>query len=279
VQGDLEALPFRRGSLAGTWARAAYLHVARERLPLALADLHRALCIGAPIELTMKRGEYEGSALPGDDFPGRFFACWQPADLADVVTGAGFVVNDLEADEEWVVVTATRGRTLADTVGPAMRLLVCGLNPRLYAADAGVGFARPGNRFWPAALAAGLVTREREPLHALRAHGVGMTDLVKRATVGASELSPAEFHQGLWRVRRLVDRHQPHAVCFVGLTGWRTAVHRRARAGVQDDTLGDAKVYVMPNTSGLNARVPLSELTDHLRAAAHLAQLGQKPAI
>jgi TDG/mug DNA glycosylase family protein len=278
VQGDLEALPFRRGALAGAWARAAYLHVERERLPLALGDLHRALRVGAAVELTMKRGDYQGSDLPGDDFPGRFFACWQPAELTDVVVGAGFAVDELEADEEWIIVRATRARTLADTVGPGMDLLLCGLNPSLYAADAGVGFARPGNRFWPAALAAGLVTRDRDPVDALRTHGIGMTDVVKRATVGAAELAPGEFRQGLARIRRLVWRHQPRAGCFVGLAGWRAAVDRRAKAGAQEETLADANVYVMPNTSGLNARVRVEELTDHLRAAASLAQLGRFPA-
>lgn len=270
VQADLEALPLRRGSVGAAWSRAAYLHVDRERLPLALGDLHRALRVGAPIELTMKRGDYQGSELPGDDFPGRFFACWQPAELADVLTGAGFAVDELEADGEWIVVKATRARTLPDTVGPAMRLLLCGLNPSIYAADAGVGFARPGNRFWPAALAAGLVTRDRDPVHALRAHGIGMTDLVKRATVGVADLEPGEFRQGLARVRRLVARHRPATVCFVGLTGWRAAVDPKARAGVQDDTIADANVYVMPNPSGLNAHARVDDLAQHLRTAADL---------
>jgi double-stranded uracil-DNA glycosylase len=277
VQGDLEALPFRRGTLAGAWARASYLHVERERLPLALAELHHALRVGAPVDLTMKRGDYEGWELPGDDFPGRFFACWAPPDLADVVVGAGFVIDDFEADSEWIVVNGRRARTLPDTVGPRMRLLLCGLNPSLCAADAGVGFARPGNRFWPAALAAGLVTRDRDPLHALRVHGVGMTDLVKRATVGAAELAPAEFRQGLLRVWRLVARHRPGAVCFVGLTGWRAAVDRRAKAGLQPNRIGDVPVYVMPNTSGLNARVRVDELADHLRAAAALGGMATPP--
>ena len=58
---------------------------------------------------------------------------------------------------------ATRARSLPDTVGPGMRLLVCGLNPSVYSADAGIGFARPGNRFWPAAIAAGIVTVDRDP--------------------------------------------------------------------------------------------------------------------
>jgi TDG/mug DNA glycosylase family protein len=152
-----------------------------------------------------------------------------------------------------------------------MRLLFCGLNPSLYAADAGVGFARPGNRFWPAAIAAGIVTRDRDARHALRQHGVGMTDLVKRASVGAMELTRDEYRDGAARVERLVRRLQPGAVCFVGLAGWRAAIDRTAQAGVQPDGFAGAPAYVMPNTSGLNARVPLGELADHLRAAAALA--------
>jgi TDG/mug DNA glycosylase family protein len=271
VQGDLEHLPFRRRSLHGAWARAAYLHVAREQLPLALAELHHALDVDAPIELTMKRGSYEGSDLPDDSFPGRFFACWEPAELADVVVGAGFLIDDLSSDAEWTIVQGRRARTLPDTVGPEMRMLVCGLNPSLYAADAGVGFARPGNRFWPAALAAGIVTRDRDPFDALRTHGVGMTDLVKRATVGADEIRAGEFRQGLVRVRRLVARHRPGAVCFLGLAGWRAAVDRHATTGRQSETIDGVPAYVMPNPSGLNAHARVEDLADHLRAAADLA--------
>jgi TDG/mug DNA glycosylase family protein len=155
-----------------------------------------------------------------------------------------------------------------------MRLLMCGLNPSLYAADAGVGFARPGNRFWPATLAAGIVSTDRSPDRALADHGVGMTDLVKRATVAAAELTADEYRAGLERVRRLVAWLRPGAVCFIGLAGWRAAVDRRAVAGVQPADLGGVPVYVMPSTSGLNARVPAAELADHLRAAARLADGG-----
>jgi TDG/mug DNA glycosylase family protein len=152
-----------------------------------------------------------------------------------------------------------------------MRLLVCGLNPSEFAADAGVGFARPGNRFWPAALEAGVVTHDRDPRHALAHHGIGMTDLVKRATIGAKELTRAEYREGAARVERLVRWLRPGAICFVGLAGWRAAVEARATAGVQPDGFGGVPAYVMPNTSGLNARTPLHALADHLRAAAALA--------
>jgi TDG/mug DNA glycosylase family protein len=273
VQGDLEQLPFRRGALGGAWARASYLHIARTGLPWALAELHHALAVGAPISLTMHLGTAEG-VLTDDDFPGRFFAGWQPDELRDVLVGAGFVDVACTPDEKdsfWLHVDATRARILADTVGPDMRLLVCGLNPSLYAADAGVGFARPGNRFWPAALAAGIAARSHDARHALRAHAVGMTDLVKRATPRAAELTATEYRDGAARVERLVRWLQPGAVCFVGLAGWRAAIDPRAQPGVQPATFGGRPAYVMPSTSGLNARTRFDDLVAHLRAAAALA--------
>jgi TDG/mug DNA glycosylase family protein len=240
---------------------------------LALADLHHALAVGAPAHLTLHAGEASGP-LADDDFPGRWFAAWDADALADVFVGAGFAVERCAIDGDdpfWVDARVHRARTLPDTVGLGMRLLVCGLNPSVYAADAGVGFARPGNRFWPAACAAGLVTVDRDARAALVQHGVGMTDLVKRATPRADELTRDEYRVGLARVERLVRWLEPGAVCFVGLAGWRAAVDRRAIAGEQPDGIGGRPAYVMPSTSGLNARVPLDELADHLRAAAGLA--------
>jgi TDG/mug DNA glycosylase family protein len=267
VQGDLEALPFASQSLHGGWANMSYLHVARLRLPLALADLHRVLVVGAPVDIQVLAGSYEGRALPDDDIGGRFFASWEPGSFDDIMVGAGFDVIDLEVDNEVVRVRAVRARTLADTVGPGLRLLLVGLNPSLYAADAGVGYARPGNRFWPAALAAGLVTRDRDPAHALAAHHLGMTDVVKRATVGATELGRDEYRRGMARVERLVRWIQPGAVCMVGLSGWRAAVDAGAKPGLQPQAFGGRPVYVMPSTSGANAHAQLPELVEHLRAA------------
>ena len=271
VQADLEALPFRRGALAGGWARATYVHVPRVRLPMALADLHDALEPGAPVAVRMFQGDYEGEELPGDDFPGRFFALWDRDHLRDVLVGAGFTVTSLRVADRAFQIQLTRARTLPDTVAAGMRLLICGLNPSIYSADVGVGYARPGNRFWPAAIAAGIVTRDRDARHALGVHGVGITDLVKRATVSAGELTTAEYRDGMGRVERLVRWLRPGAVCFVGLTGWRAAVDRHAKAGVQPEAIGGVPAYVMPSTSGLNAHARLSDLIEHLGAAAALA--------
>ena len=161
IQADLEALPFRRAALGAAWARASYLHVRTERLPAALADLHRALVVGAPATLSVIAGDTSGP-WPNDDFPGRWFAGWS-IDRAARRARRCRLRRPLarhQRDDGAVAASRqlTRAALLPDTVGPGMRLLVCGLNPSLHAADAGVGFVRPGNRFWPAAIAAGVVT-------------------------------------------------------------------------------------------------------------------------
>lgn len=215
-----------------------------------LALAHRALAVG-----DRARVRFIGSR-------------WTTARRRDVLDGAGFAVLALDGRDALV----ERLRSLPDWLRPGLRLVTCGLNPSVYAADAGVNFARPGNRFWPAALAAGLVTRDRDPHHAVRVDGVGMTDLVKRATARADELDASEFASGWARVRRSVEWLQPGVLCVLGVTGWRHAVDRRARLGVQDDTIGGVPVYVMPNPSGLNAHATPAALAEHLGAALALAR-------
>lgn len=199
---------------------------------------------------------------------------WERGHLTDVFVGAGFQVDAIRPGGTGAALTlrvrARRLRTLPDTVGPAMRMLVCGLNPSLFAADAGVGFARPGNRFWPAAVAAGLVTVDRDPRHALDVHGIGMTDLVKQASPGAAGISAAEYRSGLARVERLTTWLRPALVCVVGLSGWRSAADPGATAGPQAVTLAGVPVYLMPNTSGRNASASLEQLIGHFRAAASM---------
>jgi TDG/mug DNA glycosylase family protein len=267
VQADLEALPFRPFSLGGAWGQASYLHVPKLRLPMALAQLHRSLVPGAPLALMMMRGDYSGHALRGDTFAGRFFAAWEPEPLVAVVEGAGFSVETCDTQDEWIHLRGTRLRTLPDFVGPDLRVLMCGLNPSLRSADVGLGFAGPSNRFWPAAIEAGVASVARDPWHAFTHHRMGMTDLVKRATVGAGELRAAEYREGKARVERLVDWLRPGVICFVGLAGYRVAVDKAAQPGLQPEPFGGVPAYVMPSTSGLNARTSRGELVTHLRAA------------
>jgi TDG/mug DNA glycosylase family protein len=275
VQADLAQLPFAPRRLGGAWARASYLHLPRLQLPVALAQLHRALAVGAPLEMTVRQGTGEGP-LPDDDFPGRFFAHWEAPELATVVVGAGFDLDGsgvavTGSDGEWLTVRARAARTLPDFVGPGMDVLVCGLNPSLVAADAGFGFAGATNRFWRAAVASGLVAsdRARQPLRVLAHDRVGMTDLVKRATPRAQGLTAAEYRAGLARLARMVAWLSPGLVLFVGLAGWRAAIDRRAQPGLQapQAALGATPVYLMPSTSGLNAASSLADLTEHMAAA------------
>jgi len=276
VQGDLETLPFRPQSLATAWARNSYVHLPRARIPLALGDLHRSLRVGARFTIRLFLGEDEGhDTFPDTEFGGRYFSFWHADQLQDVLIGAGFDItttHPLKGKFRDIQLECVRARTLPDVIGPDMRLLVCGLNPSVYAADAGVGFARPGNRFWPAALSAGLASVDRDPWHALRHHRVGFTDVVKRATVAASELTRDEYRDGLARVERMVEWLQPGVVAFVGLAGWRSAVDRSAVAGPQNRLLGGRPVYLMPSSSGLNAHSSVADLADHLRTALRLSR-------
>jgi TDG/mug DNA glycosylase family protein len=272
VQADLARLPFRRGSLGGAWARASYLHLPRADLPAALAHLHGTLALGAPVEMTLRAGTGEGT-LPDDDFAGRFFSHWQADELRAVLEGGGFTVDSLVEEGEWLIARATRAHTLPDFVGPGMRILVCGLNPSVLSADAGFGYARATNRFWGAAIKSGLMHLEsrHQPLRALAVDHVGMTDLVKRPTPRASELTRDEYRDGAARVATLVRWLQPRLTLFVGLDGWRVAVDRLARPGLQPERFGGALAYVMPSTSGLNARTLMAEHIEHMQAAMQAA--------
>jgi len=121
-----------------------------------------------------------------------------------------------------------------------------------------------------AALEAGIVSRDRDPWHALRVHGIGFTDLVKRATPRADELGAGEYRAGLRRVGWLAGFLRPAVVCLVGLAGWRAAVDGRAVPGVQPTGLHGVPVYLMPNPSGLNAHATVATLAGHLATAAGL---------
>jgi TDG/mug DNA glycosylase family protein len=220
-------------------------------LPLALARLHRATSVGDRLRVTFPEGFDRDVAASG--FTRR-----------DLITGGGFRTD---GGDDRGVCHLTRLRTLPDTVAADMTMLVAGLNPSVYSADAGAGFARPGNRFWPAMIEAGLVTAARDAIAALVSHGIGMTDAVKRATPRSAELARDEYVEGLGRLERLVTWLSPGVVCMVGLEGWRLAVDRSATVGLQDQRLGDRPVYVMGSTSGLNAHQQLPAAAAHLTAA------------
>jgi TDG/mug DNA glycosylase family protein len=151
---------------------------------------------------------------------------------------------------------AAVGRTVADIIAHDLDVLFCGINPGLYSAATGRHFARPGNRFWPALHAGGFTPRILKPGESreLLNFGCGITNLVDRATVAAAELSREELRAGRVRLERKVRRYRPRFVAIVGIGAYQTAFERpRATLGVQAERLSGAVIWVLPNTSGLNA--------------------------
>jgi TDG/mug DNA glycosylase family protein len=160
-------------------------------------------------------------------------------------------------------VAAAAGRTIPDLVGPGLRVLFSGINPSLYSAATGHHFARPGNRFWPALHLSGFTPRLLHPSEqaGLPAMGLGITNVVARATARADELSPAELVEGGEILAALTARWRPRRLAVLGVTAYRTAFGRRTAAiGPQDETVGGVPVWVLPNPSGLNAHFQLDGL-------------------
>ena len=168
---------------------------------------------------------------------------------------------------------AARDQTIPDVAAPGLRVLFAGINPGLYSAATGYHFARPGNRFWPALYAAGFTDRVLRPEEQwqLLPLGLGITNVVPRATASAGELSPAEIRAGARVLTAKVERLAPRWIAIVGITVYRTAFERPgATTGRQEQTIGGAGLWVLPNPSGLNAHWSAESLAGEfarLRAA------------
>lgn len=184
----------------------------------------------------------------------------------------GFTAAQLEA---------FRDRTIPEFVPAHPRLLFVGINPGLWTAATGTPFARPGNRFYPALVEAGIIPRRpRIPDAGMPAEdramffeaGIGITSIVLRATARADELTRAELRDGAVRLTRDVARWRPAVVAVVGLTAYRTGFDRpRALPGLQQDTLAGAELWVLPNPSGLNAHDTVRSLAVAYAAPARAA--------
>lgn len=219
-------------------------------LPATLHDLHKSRSPGEVVKLL-------------------FRASPNPQRIADLLEGAGFESLTITSQGTDARIKGRVLGTLPDTVSSNMRMLLVGLNPSLHSVEAGYGFAGPGNRFWPAVTESGLVSKERDPVHALKHHRIGMSDLVKRASTKASAISGAEYQAGVARLDRLCGWLSPGVVCVLGITGWRSALNNRdLRLGKQTIRLGGRTVYVLPNPSGLNAHTNHGDLVTRFNELA-----------
>lgn len=160
-------------------------------------------------------------------------------------------------------IEAAGGRTVPDLIAPGLAVLFCGINPGLYSGATGHHFARPGNRFWPALHAAGFTDRQVRPWDESRLleYGLGITNLVARATATAAEIGRDELQAGRARLERKVRRFRPQVVAVLGIGAYRVAFDcPKAGVGRQPGSLGQTAVWVLPNPSGLNANHQLPDL-------------------
>jgi len=175
---------------------------------------------------------------------------------------------------------AARDRTIPDVIAPGLRVLFAGINPGLYSAATGYHFARPGNRFWPALHRSGFTERVLRPdeQERLLGLGLGITNIVARATARADELRPEEFLAGARILNAKIARFQPRRLAVVGVTAYRAAFGRRdATVGPQRETIGETRVWVLPNPSGLNAHYVGPRLVDAFRELRLAEQYDDRP--
>ena len=163
---------------------------------------------------------------------------------------------------------AAKDATIPDVLpaaGDAFHVLFVGINPGLYSAATGWHFARPGNRFWPALHASGFTPRQLKPSeqNQLTRYGLGITNIAPRATTQAAELTPAELREGGQRLEVLIAARRPRFVAILGVTAYRTAFTRpKAVIGPQPGLLATARLWILPNPSGLNALWTVPRITE-----------------
>ena len=194
-----------------------------------------------------------------------------PRGVPTTVASVGFTQAELQT---------FRNSSVPDLVGPGLKLLFVGINPGLWTAATQTHFAHPGNRFYPALRLAGIVDRDLdrgEPMTAedrayLIKRGIGITNLVNRATARAGELAADELRAGRTRLEDFVAQHHPAVVAIAGITAYRQAfVAPKAKEGEQAELASGARVWVVPNPSGLNAHETIASLAQAYAEPARVA--------
>ena len=164
---------------------------------------------------------------------------------------------------------AARGRTIPDVLGPGLDVVFVGINPGLWSGAVGHHFARPGNRFWKALHGSGFTDRLLAPNEdsTLLERNLGLTNLVDRTTARADELSVDEIRRGAFELEERLASFGPRFVAVLGVGAYRTGFARPdAALGPQRDSLGESRLWILPNPSGLNAHHQLDDLTERFRA-------------
>ena len=164
---------------------------------------------------------------------------------------------------------AAAGKTVPDVIAPNLRVLFCGINPGLYTAAVGHHFARPGNRFWPALHQSGFTERLLSPFEEreLLRSGLGISNVVPRATASAAELAKEDLVRGGRALAAKIKKYDPQIVAILGVGAYRHAFGKpKAEFGKQPERIHSARIWVLPNPSGLNANYQLPEIVRMFRA-------------
>jgi TDG/mug DNA glycosylase family protein len=165
---------------------------------------------------------------------------------------------------------------LPDILSIGLDVVFCGINPGMRSAAAGHHFANGTNRFWRVIHLAGFTPKQLNPEEAskLLDYGCGLTSAVERPTVGAGDLTRADFIEARPRFERKIKRYRPRYLAFLGKPACSAFLNQRELSwGRQSTSFGGAIVWVLPNPSGLNCAFTLEMLTaayKELHAAASM---------
>jgi TDG/mug DNA glycosylase family protein len=154
-------------------------------------------------------------------------------------------------------------RTTEDLIDYNLKVLFCGINPGIWSGATGFHFAKPGNRFWKALHLGGFTDRLLHPSeeHELLENGYGITSFCKRTTARADELRTEEFVEGGRNLIKTIKKYKPRNLAVLGIGAYRTAFQKpKAKLGLQDEKIFGAKIWLLPNPSGLNAHYQLNDL-------------------
>src|SRR5262252_5529263 len=178
-------------------------------------------------------------------------------------------------------IVAAKGKSVPDVIAPELKILFCGINPGLYTAAVGHHFARPGNRFWPALHQSGFTDQLVSPFdeRELLQSRIGISNVVPHATASAAELTAEDFVAGGRTLAAKVKRYRPKVVAILGVGAYRQAFGKpKAQIGEQAERIHDARVWVLPNPSGLNANYQLPELVKLLKQLRAAIDTDPRPA-
>ncbi|WP_295994425.1 G/U mismatch-specific DNA glycosylase [Rugamonas sp.] len=164
---------------------------------------------------------------------------------------------------------------LPDILGHGLKVVFCGINPGVDAAAAGHHFLGRGNRFWPVLHLAGFTPRQLAPQEDGMAldFGLGLTAAVARATHRADQVQTDEFAQAAAELTAKIALYQPQCIAFLGKAAYAGMTGKRELAwGEQPQRFAGARVWLLPNPSGLN-RGFSKEMLVQAYAALHRALL------